>query len=55
MTEAEWLACENAANLLAHLSGRISARKLRLAICACLRGPAVWPLLVSSCSRSAVA
>jgi hypothetical protein len=37
MTEAEWLACEGSDRLLQHVSGRVSARKLRLLTVACLR------------------
>ena len=54
MTEAEWRAAD-ATELLAHPPARPSARKVRLAYCACLRAPAVWPQLVSSSSRRAVA
>ena len=52
MTEAEWLACDDPGLMLGARSW--SARKLRLAFCACLRDPAVWPLLVSKSSRRAV-
>jgi hypothetical protein len=55
MTEQEWLAAQNAGELLGHLTGRASARKTRLAVCGCLRAPAVWPLLTSESSRQAVA
>ena len=34
MTEAEWLACEEPCEMLEFLRGRISARKLRLFVCA---------------------
>lgn len=53
MTEAEWVACDNPAALLAQVSLADNARRLRLLICAYLRSQDVWPLLVSKCSRRA--
>jgi hypothetical protein len=55
MTEQEWLASQNAGALLGHLAGHATPRKTRLALCGCLRSPAVWPLLTSESSRQAVA
>ncbi len=37
MTEAEWLSCDNPSQLLVHLRGTVSERKLRLLACACCR------------------
>jgi hypothetical protein len=39
---------------LGYLPSPVSARKLRLAYCACLRGEGVWPVVVSKSSRRAV-
>ena len=44
MTEAEWLQCTYAADLLDHLRGA-DVRKLRLFACACCREGLVWRLL----------
>ncbi len=52
MTEAEWLASTSPVRLMDTRAR--PARKVRLAFCACLRDPAVWPLLVSKSSRRAV-
>jgi hypothetical protein len=54
MTEAEWLASQNAGSLLQHLSGRVGPRKVRLAVCGCLRAARVWALLTSPAGRRAV-
>jgi hypothetical protein len=54
MTEAEWLACNDPHLLFRNLSGRVSARKIRLALCGCLRSSKVWPLLTATASRRAV-
>ncbi|MCI0705266.1 MAG: hypothetical protein L0241_29760 [Planctomycetia bacterium] len=54
MTEAEWLTTTDVEKVLSNLSGPLSARKLRLAYCACLRSDAVWPFVVSKSSRRAV-
>ena len=40
MTEAEWLTCDDAARMIAHLGGGASDRKLRLFAVACFRR---WP------------
>ena len=41
MTEAEWLACDNALRMLRFSKGRMTDRKLRLFACACCHaGPA---------------
>jgi hypothetical protein len=52
VTEREWLASQNAGVLLRHL--KRSPRKVRLALCGCLRAPKVWSLLPSLASRQAV-
>src|SRR5436309_4062118 len=52
MTEAEWLACMDSRLLLNEVSRTISARKMRLLICACCRR--VWDLLTDNRSREAV-
>jgi hypothetical protein len=54
MTEQEWLARDTSAGMLTPFGCRLSPRKLRLALCSCLRSPAVWPLLESRSSRRAV-
>ena len=54
MTEQHWLACDISACLLTLFGSPLSPRKLRLALCSCLRSPAVWPLLASRSSRRAV-
>jgi hypothetical protein len=54
MTEAEWLACENLNWLLSIPDERKSARKSRLALCACARSQTFWPLLTSRSSRRVV-
>lgn len=56
MKEAEWLNGNDQHPLLQHLrqAGRTTARKWRLLVCAALRDPKVWPLLVSKSSRHAV-
>jgi hypothetical protein len=50
-TEAEWLACSSPARMLSAGRG-MSARKLRLFACACVRR--VWPLLRNQRSRRLV-
>jgi hypothetical protein len=54
MTEAEWLASGDPAQLTeaAVERGWVSDRKLRLWACACCRR--IWPLLVNECSQKAV-
>ena len=54
MTEAEWLASDNPGRLFEQVDGRVSARKVRLALCGCLRSPQVRALLTSKASRRAV-
>jgi hypothetical protein len=54
MTESEGLASLSIEFLVAHLPENVVARKFRLALCACLRSPGVWPLLVSKSSRRAL-
>jgi hypothetical protein len=54
MTEAEWLASEDASRVLQSMGRRLSVRKVRLSLCGCLRTPEVWQLLVSPASRRAV-
>ena len=51
VTEAEWLVCSSPARMLASSRG-LSARKLRLFACACVRR--VWPLLRNERSRRLV-
>jgi hypothetical protein len=53
MTEAEWLQCTEAEDLLTFLRGRGSDRKWRLYACGCCR--AAWHLLTAPQSRRAVA
>jgi hypothetical protein len=53
MTEAEWLACVNAREMLAFLGSRPSERKVRLFTCACWRRR--WPQLAEPESTRAVA
>jgi hypothetical protein len=53
MTEAEWLSSADPAGVLGELAGRVSARQLRLAYCACLRSDPIARLLVSKGSRRA--
>jgi hypothetical protein len=52
MTEAEWQACNDSKHMLTYLGGRVSQRKARLTLCACLRR--FWGLLTDQRSRSAV-
>ena len=52
MTEAQWLACDDPAPMLAFLRRKVSDRKLRLFACACAR--AAWHLLSDGRSREAV-
>src|SRR4051812_47604548 len=54
MTEAEWLAANDARGGLGYVPSPVGARKLRLAYCACLRSEGVWPFVVSKSSRRAV-
>jgi hypothetical protein len=54
MTKAEWLRCGDVSHLLARVGGKVGARKVRLALCACLRAPQVWGLLAAPASRRAV-
>jgi hypothetical protein len=53
MTEAEWLACANARDMLAFLTSRASERKVRLFTCACWRRR--WPQFAEPESSQAVA
>ena len=52
MTEAEWLACEEPAEMLAQLRPSASNRKLRLFAAACCRR--IWRMLVDERSQHAV-
>jgi hypothetical protein len=52
MTEPEWLACTNSSRMLEFLRTKLSARKLRLFVCACCRQS--WHLLEDKRSRQAV-
>jgi hypothetical protein len=52
MTEADWLACENPAQMLKYLQGNASDRKLRLFGCGSCRRH--WHLLTDNRSRAAV-
>ncbi len=54
MTEAEWLASQDAGEVLAYAARRVSPRRVRLAICACLRSPQAWRGLPVEASRHAV-
>jgi hypothetical protein len=54
MTEAEWLACSDPSDLVGYMGARVSARKVRLSMCGCLRSSRVWPLLTAPASRRAV-
>lgn len=54
MTEHDWLTAKDAVDLFRYVSGWATARKVRLALCACLRSSSVWPLLTSKASRRAV-
>src|SRR3954453_5448630 len=54
MTEAEWLACEDAGVIFEHAAARVSARKVRLALCGCSRAPEVWSFLTAPSSRTAI-
>jgi hypothetical protein len=53
MTESEWLFCKDPGKMLAYLSGRASARKMRLFAVACCRR--IWYLLRSKALRMAIA
>jgi hypothetical protein len=50
MTEAEWLMSKESRELLYHLRGRVSDRKLRLVACACCR--LLWSRLSRSSRRA---
>ena len=52
MTEAQRLACTRPIEMLAHLRGRCTDRKLRLFACACCRQ--IWHLLTDAISQRAV-
>ena len=52
LTEGDWLACTEPAEMFRRLAGVISARKLRLFAAACCRH--VWDLLADARSRRAV-
>jgi hypothetical protein len=54
VSKDEWERADLAVCLLAADAGRLSARRLRLALCASLRAPALWRLLTSPSSRRAV-
>jgi hypothetical protein len=54
MTEQEWLESPNPGQLLEYMAGRVSARKVRLVLCGCLRSPKVWAQLTAPASRRAV-
>jgi hypothetical protein len=54
MTEAEWLTCDDPSVALEHMARPVGARKVRLALCGCLRTPQIWSLLSASSSRRAV-
>src|SRR5579871_5599204 len=52
MTEAEWLMCRSAEELIACLGKSVSKRKMRLLACACCRR--VWHLLTQEKYRAAI-
>jgi hypothetical protein len=52
MTENEWLTCTNSSSMLRFLRAKLSARQLRLFICALCRQS--WHLFVDNRSRQAV-
>jgi hypothetical protein len=52
MTEAEWLACDDAPTMLDDLRGKASDRKFRLVACACARR--VWGSLADERCRKGV-
>jgi hypothetical protein len=52
MTETEWLASNDLDQMLTHLAGWTSQRKMRLFACACCRR--VWPLMKPESTREAV-
>jgi hypothetical protein len=52
VTEAEWLACEDAPAMLSYLHDRLSNRKLRLFVVACCRQ--LWDSLCVEAVRAAV-
>jgi hypothetical protein len=52
MTEAEWLASDDATAMIRYVRGLVSDRKLRLWACACVRR--VWPLIPHELGRRAV-
>jgi hypothetical protein len=52
MTEEEWLECTNSSGMLGFRREKLSARKLRLFICACCRSS--WHLLADKRFRQAV-
>jgi hypothetical protein len=52
VTEAEWLACQSAWDMLRSLRFQVSGRKLRLFACACCR--VLWPEMQDQRSRRAV-
>jgi hypothetical protein len=52
MTEAEWLICEGACEILSRLGTLVSDRKIRLAVCACSRR--LWHLLEDERSRHSI-
>jgi hypothetical protein len=52
VTEAQWLTSTDPQSMLEFLSGRVTERKLRLFVCACVRRH--WDALNDDCSRRAV-
>jgi hypothetical protein len=54
VTEVEWWECEDPDRLLQFVGRQTSARRIRLALCGCLRDDRVWPLLIAPSSRHAV-
>jgi hypothetical protein len=54
VTSEEWATADLGTVLLTAVGVPVSARRLRLALCACLRSPALWPLLTSEGSRRAM-